>query len=112
MLVLGLGDGFKNQEIMRMRVSGLSNNEVSILLYQSEAGNGPELAVNIPVMFPVSFLYFSNDFLIFPRELPNTKPIKVFAPCKDASLKKVPKDTPKRTPSMPMKPKDALRVHK
>ena len=37
MLVLGLGDGFKNQEIMKMRVSGLSTNEIGILLYQSEA---------------------------------------------------------------------------
>ena len=37
MMVLGLGDGFKNQEIMKMKVSGLSNNEIGILLYQSEA---------------------------------------------------------------------------
>ena len=37
MLVLGLGDGFKNQEIMEIRVSGLSNNEIGILLYQNEA---------------------------------------------------------------------------
>ena len=37
MLVLGLGDGFKNQEIMKMRVSGLSSNEIGILLHQIEA---------------------------------------------------------------------------
>ena len=37
MLVLGLGDWFENQEIMEFGVSGLSNNEIGILLYQSEA---------------------------------------------------------------------------
>ena len=31
-LVLGLGDRFKNREIMKMKVSGLSNNEMGILL--------------------------------------------------------------------------------
>ena len=33
MLVLGLGDGFKNQEIMEFEVS---DNEIGILLYRSE----------------------------------------------------------------------------
>ena len=37
MLVLGFGDGFKNQEIMKMKVLGLSNNGIGIILYQSEA---------------------------------------------------------------------------
>ena len=37
MLVLGLGDGFKNQEIMDLGALGLSNNEIGILLYRSEA---------------------------------------------------------------------------
>ena len=37
MLVLGLGDGLKNQEIMKIGVLGFGNNEIVILLYQSEA---------------------------------------------------------------------------
>ena len=37
MLVLGLGDGFKNPEIMGFGVSGFSNNGIGIFLYQSEA---------------------------------------------------------------------------
>ena len=37
MLVLGLGDGFKNQEIMEFRVLSLQTNEIGILLYQSGA---------------------------------------------------------------------------
>ena len=37
MLVLGLGDGLKNQEIMKMMVWGLQNTEIGILLYQTEA---------------------------------------------------------------------------
>ena len=37
MLVLGLGDGFKNAEIMELSVLGFSNNEIGNLLYQSGA---------------------------------------------------------------------------
>ena len=37
MLVFGLGDGFKNPEIMKMKVSGLKKNGIGILVYQSEA---------------------------------------------------------------------------
>ena len=37
MLFAGLGGGFKNQEIMEFGFSGLSNNEIGIVLYQSEA---------------------------------------------------------------------------
>ena len=37
MLVWGLGDGFKNQEIMECFISRRSNNEIGILLYQSGA---------------------------------------------------------------------------
>ena len=37
MLVLGLGDGSKNPEIMKKRVWGFSNNEIGILLYKNEA---------------------------------------------------------------------------
>ena len=34
---MGIGDGLKNQEIIKMKVSGLSNTEIGILWYQSEA---------------------------------------------------------------------------
>ena len=40
MLVLGLGDGFKNQEIMECGVLGFQNNELWILVYQSEQIQG------------------------------------------------------------------------
>ena len=37
MLVLGLSDGFENNEIMDFLLLGLSNNEIGIFLYQCEA---------------------------------------------------------------------------
>ena len=37
MLVLGLGVGFENPEIMEFGVSGFSNTEIGFLLYQNEA---------------------------------------------------------------------------
>ena len=37
MLVVGIGDGFNNQEIMGFGGLGFQNNEIGILLYQSEA---------------------------------------------------------------------------
>ena len=37
MLVLGLGDRFKHPAIMEFGVFGFLNNEIGILLYQSEA---------------------------------------------------------------------------
>ena len=82
MLVLGLGDGFKNQEIMKMRVSGLSNDEIGVLLYQSEAETidkaiksiiqihfphkWPKKCHNYYLMFfHLILLWFSYDFLCF-----------------------------------------------
>ena len=37
MMVLGLSNGFENKEIMEFGASGFENNEIGILLYQSEA---------------------------------------------------------------------------
>ena len=67
MLVLGLGGTSKNPEIMEFGVSGLSHNEIGILLYQSEAENsinllkvlfkyistinGPKMAIFVSVFF-------------------------------------------------------------
>ena len=79
-LVLGLGDGFKNPEIMEFAVLGFSNNEIRILLYQYGAEksikllkllfkyiftiNGPEMTIIIPIIRPMIFLWFSYNCLI------------------------------------------------
>ena len=36
-LVLGLGDGFKNPEIIEMKIFGHSHKQIGVLLYQIEA---------------------------------------------------------------------------
>ena len=83
MLVLGLGDGFENQDIMNMRVSGLSNNEIGILLHQNEAEQINKAIKSIiwthfphkwsknhhnhNHMFPILFLRFFLWFFLFCR---------------------------------------------
>ena len=68
MLVLGLGDGFKNQETMKFVVFGLQNNEIGIWLYQSEADQFQEafkpiiISPQFPHKWPQNCHNYSNMF--------------------------------------------------